>query len=259
MPSYPERIVCLSTETVETLYLLGEEDRIAGISGFTVRPERARREKPKVSGFSSAKIERILAVKPDLALCFSDLQAGIAAELARAGVEVHVFNQRDIDGILRMIVTVGSLVGAQAKAERLARDLERRVLAARERSARRDRRPRVYFEEWDDPHICGIRWVSQLIDAAGGEDVFAERAHSPLARERILASEDIVRAAPDIVVGSWCGKKFRPESVAARPGWDGVPAVREGRLHEVKSALILSAGPAALSDGLDALVGIIQG
>ncbi len=258
MPGFPQRIVCLATETVETLYLLGEERRIAGISGFAVRPARARREKPKVSGFSSADIDRILAVQPDLAFTFSDLQADIARDLARAGVEVHQFNQRDVEGILRMVVTLGAMVGAQTRAQVLADDLARRVDAVRAQAERAGRRPRVYFEEWNEPCICGIRWVSELIGIAGGEDVCAERSHAPLARGRFVTDEEIIGAAPDIIIGSWCGKKFRPEQVVSRPGWDAIPAVRNGELHEIKSPLILAPGPAALTDGLDALVNIIQ-
>lgn len=259
VPGHPQRIVCLSAETVETLYLLGEESRIAGISGFTVRPARARREKPKVSGFSSASLERILAVKPDLALAFSDLQADIARDLAKAGIEVHLFNQRDVAGILGMILTVGALVGASTKAATLAGQLAQRVDEVRERASGAKRRPRVYFEEWNEPRICGIRWVSELIGIAGGEDVFAARAHSALARERCVTDEEVIGAAPDIIIGSWCGKKFRSEQVVSRPGWDAIPAVRNGALHEIKSSLILAPGPAALTDGLDALAAIVQG
>lgn len=253
------RIACLSTEAVETLYLLGAEDRIAGISGFTTRPARARKEKPKVSGFSSAKIERILAVEPDLVVAFSDLQADIVRDLIRAGIEVHVYNQRDVAGILRMIASLAALVDATAAGERLVAELQQRLDAARLRAATRVRRPRIYFEEWNDPLISGIRWVSELIEAAGGEDCFAQESHRRSARERIITDPlEVVRRAPDIVVGSWCGKKFQPEHVRRRPGWAEVPAVRDDELHEIKSADILSPGPAALTDGLAQLERIVE-
>ena len=245
------RIACLSTEAVETLYLLGAEDCIAGISGFSTRPARARKEKPKVSGFSSARIERILAVKPDLVIAFSDLQAEIVRELIRAGVEVHVFNQRDLAGILRMIHALAALVGRTQAGERLVAGLRADLEAARRRARDRPRRPRVYFEEWNDPLISGIRWVSELIEAAGGEDCFAEESRRPSARERIVAdAAEVARRAPDIIIGSWCGKKFRPAQVRARPGWKTVPAVRDDELHEIKSADILSPGPGAITEGL---------
>jgi iron complex transport system substrate-binding protein len=249
--SHPERIVCLTEETTETLYLLGEDARIVGISGFTVRPPRARREKPKVSAFTSAKIDRIVALGPDLVLGFSDLQADIAAELARAGIEVHLFNHRSVAEILRMIRMVGGMVGCESKAAALADRLESGVEATRAAAARLARRPRVYFEEWDDPLIAGIRWVGELVEVAGGVNCFADLARNPLGRDRIIAdAAEVVRRAPDIIFGSWCGKKFRPDKVAARPGWDAIPAVRDGELHEVKSAIILQPGPAALTDGL---------
>lgn len=252
MPSgYPERIVCLTEETTETLYLLGEDARIVGISGFTVRPPRARREKPKVSAFTSAKIERIVALRPDLVLGFSDLQAGIAAELARAGIEVHLFNHRSIAEILRMVRMLGGMIGCAAKADALAARLEAGVEATRAAAARLPRRPRVYFEEWDEPLIAGIRWVGEVVEAAGGDNCFADLAARPLGRDRIIADPaEVVRRAPDVIFGSWCGKKFRPDRVAARPGWDGIPAVRDGELHEIKSPVILQPGPAALTDGL---------
>lgn len=254
----PSRIVCLTEETTETLYLLGEQDRIVGISGYTVRPAQARRDKPKVSAFTSARIDRIVALEPDLVLAFSDMQADVAAALVRAGLPVHVFNQRSVEGILAMVRTVGDLVGAGGRAAALAASLRANVEAARARAAARPLRPRVYFEEWDEPPICGIRWVSELIDAAGGVDVFADLARSPGARGRIVADpSEVVRRAPDIVVGSWCGKRFRAERVRARPGWDAIPAVRDGELHEIKSPDILQPGPAALTDGLAALERIV--
>jgi iron complex transport system substrate-binding protein len=253
----PERIVCLTEETVETLYLLGEQDRIVGISGYVVRPPEARREKPRVSAFTSADIPKILALKPDLVLTFSDLQADIVAELIRHGLNVHAFNQRTIAEILAMIRTLGALVGAQARADALADELAGRVDAVRETGARLPRRPKVFFEEWDDPLISGIAWVSELVDAAGGIDIFPELARGRSARERIVLPGDVISRAPDIIIGSWCGKKFRPEKVAARPGFADVPAVKAGELHEIKSPLILQPGPAALTDGLAALQAII--
>jgi iron complex transport system substrate-binding protein len=255
-----ERIVCLTEETTETLYLLGEQARIVGISGYTVRPPEARRDKPKVSAFTSAKLDRILALRPDLVLGFSDMQADIAAALVRVGIEVHVFNQRTVDGILRMVHTVGALVGAAARADDLAASLRANVDATAARARALPWRPRVWFEEWDQPLISAIGWVSELIEVAGGVDVFAELARSPGAKGRIVADPmEVVRRAPDLIVGSWCGKKFRPESVRARPGWDAIPAVRDGALHEVKSPEILQPGPAALTDGLARLEAIVRG
>jgi iron complex transport system substrate-binding protein len=255
---FPQRIVCLTEETTETLYLLGEDWRIVGISGFTVRPPRARREKPRVSAFTSARIERIVALRPDLVLGFSDLQADIAASLVRAGLEVHVFNHRSIADILRMIRTLGGLIGYASRSCALADELAEGLAQVRRRAAALTRRPRVYFEEWDDPTISGIRWVSELVELAGGEDCFPELSREPLGRNRIIADPlEVPRRAPDIVLGSWCGKKFRPEAVAARPGWSGVPAVREGYVREIKSSLILQPGPAALTDGLHAIEKVI--
>ena len=254
----PSRIVCLTEETVVTLYLLGEEDRIVGISGYVVRPARARREKPRVSAFTSADMGKILALQPDLVLTFSDLQADIVADLVRKGISVHAFNQRDLAGILDMIRLLGAMVGAAPKAEALAQKLVDRVEAARKRAAKRGRRPRVYFEEWDEPMISGIGWVSELIEAAGGDDVFADKAKEKAAKDRIVSAEDVTAQAPDIIVGSWCGKKFRPERLAAREGFAGIPAVKSGAIHEVKSPLILQPGPAALTDGLDALEAIVE-
>ncbi|MBJ6983559.1 ABC transporter substrate-binding protein [Luteimonas sp. MC1750] len=256
----PRRIVCLTEEPTETLYALGEDHRIVGISGFTVRPPRARREKPKVSAFTSAKIGEIMTLAPDLAIGFSDIQADIAAELVRRGVEVWISNHRSVDGILDYVRRLGALVGASTRAEAYADGLERGLAAVAARAATLPVRPRVYFEEWDDPPITGIRWVSELVGMAGGDDVFPERAAEPLAKQRILADPgEVVRRAPDIIIGSWCGKKFRADRVAARPGWDAIPAVRDGELHEVKSPLILQPGPAALTDGLGALADIVHG
>jgi iron complex transport system substrate-binding protein len=255
---FPERVVCLTEETTETIYLLGEDARIVGISGFTVRPPRARREKPRVSAFTSAKIDRILELKPDLVLAFSDLQADIAATLVRAGVEVHVFNHRSVGEILRMVVTVAGMLGVEVKGRLLAAELAAGIETIRQQAAQLPRRPRVYFEEWDEPQISGIRWVSELVGIAGGDDCFPELAQQALGKDRIIADPlAVVRRAPDIVLGSWCGKKFRAEKVAARPGWSAVPAVRDSQLHEIKSSIILQPGPAALTDGLREIHAII--
>jgi iron complex transport system substrate-binding protein len=256
---YPQRIVCLTEETTETLYLLGEERRIVGISGFTVRPPRARREKPRVSAFTSAHTARIVGLAPDLVLGFSDLQADIAAELIRKGLNVHIFNQRSVAEILAMIRTLGGMIGCEAKTAALLAGLEAGLAAVRATAAALERRPRVYFEEWDEPLISGIGWVSELIGLAGGEDCFPELARESLGRNRIVADPlEVVRRSPDIVLGSWCGKKFRPDRVAARPGWDAVPAVRSGFVREIKSAIILQPGPAALTDGVRAVQAVIS-
>jgi iron complex transport system substrate-binding protein len=252
-----QRIVCLTEETVETLYLLGEQHRIVGISGYVVRPPHARREKPRVSAFTSADIPKILALKPDLVLTFSDLQADIAAELIRNGIEVHAFNQRTISGIFDMIRTVGALVGATDRASNLANSLAAGISDARERATRLIDKPRVYFEEWDNPMISGIGWVSELIEVAGGWDIFADLSRCKCAKDRIVTAEEVIRREPDIIIGSWCGKKFRPEKVAVRPGFERLPAVSRGAIHEIKSSLILQPGPAALTDGLAALQAII--
>jgi iron complex transport system substrate-binding protein len=254
----PERIVCLTEETVETLYLLGEDHRIVGVSGYAVRPPRVRKEKPRVSAFISADIPKILALQPDLVLTFSDLQADIAAELIRSNVVVHAFNQRDVAGILSMIRTLGALTGAAARADRLAEHLKHRLTEVHALAEQRELKPRVYFEEWNDPMISGIGWVSELVAIAGGIDVFADLAGKKSAKDRIVTADAVIAAAPDIIVGSWCGKKFVPATVAARPGFEGVPAVRSGLLREIKSALILQPGPAALTEGLDALVSIVD-
>jgi len=254
----PERIVCLTEETVETLYLLGEDHRIVGVSGYAVRPPQVRREKPRVSAFISADVPKIIALKPDLVLTFSDLQADIVAELIRKNVAVHAFNQRDVGGIFDMIRTLGALVGASDRADALANSLAARVDAVHEHALRLPRRPRVYFEEWDEPMISGIAWVSELIEAAGGVEVFPQLAARKNARDRIVSADDVVAARPDIIIGSWCGKKFVPGKVTARPGFAEVPAVSGGWLREIKSTLILQPGPAALTDGLDQLAGIIS-
>ena len=256
---FAQRIVCLTEETTETLYLLGEDWRIVGISGFTVRPPRARKEKPRVSAFTSAKIERIIALEPDLVLGFSDLQADIAAQLVRAGLEVHVFNHRSIEDILRMVRTLGGMIGCEAKTRALIEQLTAGLAQIRARAAALPRRPRVYFEEWDEPQISAIRWVSELVALAGGEDCFPELAAQPLARDRIVAdAREVPRRAPDIILGSWCGKKFQPAQVAARPGWSAVPAVCAGYVREIKSSIILQPGPAALTDGVQAIQTVIE-
>lgn len=257
MSRLPQRIVCLTTETVEVLYALGEQDRIVGISGYTVRPPQARKEKPKVFAFTSGDIEKILATRPDLVLTFSDLQSDISRDLIKAGIPVYAFNPRSVDDILGMVETLGRLVGAEDKVLALVAGLEAEIDQARaiaaERLSRTGRRPRVYFEEWDEPLISGIRWVSELIEIAGGEDIFAERARSPLAKDRKPTAAEVIAAAPDIIIGSWCGKHFRPERVAARPGWQGIPAVNRKNMHEIKSAIILTPGPVAISEGLPLL------
>ena len=254
----PRRIVCLTEETVETLYLLGEQDRIVGVSGYAVRPPQVRREKPRVSAFISADIPKILALEPDLVLTFSDLQADIVAQLIRAGVAVHAFNQRDIAGILAMIRTLGALVDAAGRAEQLAAGYELRLREVAGTYLGKPR-PRVYFEEWDEPMISGIRWVSELIAIAGGDDVFPQLSQQKAAKDRIVTPEQVRAAAPDVILASWCGKKVVPRKIALRPGWETLPAVREGRIVEIKSPLILQPGPAALTDGLDAIVAALRG
>lgn len=256
--AFPRRIVCLTTETVETLYLLGQQHRIAGISGFTVRPPQARKEKPRIAAFTSAKLDKILELNPDLVLGFSNLQADIAAGLIREGLQVHVFNQRMVSGILEMIQTLGALVGAREKAATLIERLSAGIETVRRHAQALPRRPRVYFEEWNEPLISGIGWVSELIGIAGGVDCFADLASASDARERTIHDpQEVVRRQPDIIVGSWCGKKFQPKQVAQRPGWAEIPAIRHGHVYEIKSADILSPGPAALDDGLRQLHEIV--
>ena len=255
----PRRIVCLTEETVETLYLLGEQDRIVGVSGYAVRPPQVRKEKPRVSAFISADIPKILALDPDLVLAFSDLQGPLAADLAKAGIAVHVFNQRDVAGILAMIRTVGALVDASAKAAALADRLQRRLDDVAAQAATRSTRPKVYFEEWNDPLISGIGWVSELIEVAGGIDIFPHLRREQGAKQRIVDPADVIAAAPDIILASWCGKKVRMKEFGERPGWDTIPAVRDGRIVEIKSPIILQPGPAALTDGLDAICAALWG
>jgi iron complex transport system substrate-binding protein len=259
MARLPQRIACLSTESVEVLYALGEEARIVGISGFTTRPARARKEKPKISGFSTARIDKILAVRPDLVLAFSDLQGDICRELVKAGIAVHHFNQRSVAGILAMIETIGRLVGAEGRALALVGELEAQIDSVRHAAARHARRPRVYFEEWDEPMISGIQWVSELVGIAGGDDVFPELAQCGTARERIVAEKSALAGRrPDIVLASWCGKKFRPERFRERFAGFDFPALATGEVHEIKSAHILSPGPAAIQEGLPQLARIIS-
>ena len=265
----PERIVCLTEETVETLYLLGEEARIVGVSGYAVRPPQVRKEKPRVAAFTSADIPKILALEPDIVLTFSDLQAPIVAELITLGVTVMAYNQRDIAGILAMIRHLGALVGAADKAEKLAAGYEARLAEIAQKSQKKSQKksqeksqkkspPSVYFEEWDEPMITGIKWVSELVEVAGGRDIFPHLAHQKSAKDRFVTSEQVIQAAPDIILASWCGKKVRPEKIAARPGWQDIPAVKNQQIAEIKSALILQPGPAALTDGLDAIKEILS-
>lgn len=253
----PERIICLTEETVETLYLLGQEARIVGVSGYAVRPAQVRKEKPRVAAFTSADIPKILDLEPDIVLTFSDLQAPIVAELIKLGVTVMAYNQRDIAGILAMIRHLGALVGASDTAEKLAKSYEDRLMKI---AASRQGRlvPSVYFEEWDDPMISGIKWVSELVEIAGGRDVFSQLAAQKAAKDRIVSSRQVIEAAPDIILASWCGKKVRIEKIAARPGWQDIPAVKNNQIAEIKSALILQPGPAALSDGLDAIKEVLS-
>lgn len=255
----PERIVCLTEETVETLYLLGQDARIVGVSGFAVRPPQVRREKPRVSAFTSADIDGIAALAPDLVLTYSDLQADIAAQLIRRGMSVHAFTHNDLDGILGMMRMLGAMVGASAKAKRVVTRLKARLERVAEESSKRRQRPRVYFEEWGEPMMSASRWISELIDVAGGVDVFAHLARNKAAKDRIVTPEQLVAAVPDIIIGSWCGKRFEPGHVSAREGFTRIPAVRNGRLHEIDSSVILQPGPAALTDGLDALRAVISG
>jgi iron complex transport system substrate-binding protein len=255
--SYPRRLVCLTEETTETLYLLGEGDRVVGVSGYTVRPPEAR-QKPRISSFLNARIEKIETLKPDLILAFSDLQADIAADLGKRGYPVMLFNQRSVAEILQMIRMLGALVGCAAKADHLAADLERNIESIRGATRALSFRPRVYFEEWDDPLISGIRWVDELIEIAGGDPIFPELRHAKLGRDRIVTGTEVIRRNPQVIVASWCGKPVRVNRITSRPGWDAVDAVRDGRIHEIKSALILQPGPAALTDGLRQLHAIIE-
>ncbi len=258
MPRYPSRIVCLTEETTETLYLLGEGDRVVGVSGYTVRPPEAR-HKPRVSAFINARFDKIEALSPDLILAFSDLQADIAAELVRRGYSVVVFNQRSVPEILQMIRMLGGLIGCSDRADELASRLEADLDRVRAAAAQSPRRPRVYFEEWDDPLISGIQWVEELIEIAGGDPIFPELRHAKLGKDRIITAEEVARRNPDVIVASWCGKAVRKDKIASRSGWENVTAVRNGAIHEIKSAFILQPGPASLTEGLRQLQEIIVG
>lgn len=255
---YPKRIVCLTTETTEILYLLGEQARIVGISGYTTRPAIARREKPKVAAFTTAKIDKILALAPDLVIGFSNLQADIAAALIRAGVQVHVFNQRSIAETLATITTIGALVGATEKAQTLVNELENVVKIAKENASNLTIKPIVYFEEWDEPMITGIKWVSELIEIAGGIDCFAELSKFQSATDRTINENSVLKRQPDIIIGSWCGKKFQAETVVSRENWHSIPAVKNGFVREIKSVDILQPGPSLFTHGLQQLQAIIQ-
>ncbi len=255
---YPHRIVCLTEETTETLYLLGEGDRVVGISGYTVRPPEAR-QKPKVSSFLHARYEKIAALEPDLILAFSDLQADITNDLVRRGYPVFTFNQRSVAEIFQMIRILGGIVGVSDKADTLVRELEEGLERIRASAALFPKRARVYFEEWDDPLISGIQWVEELIEIAGGDPIFPQLRQAKLAKDRTVSSEDVIAAAPDIIVGSWCGKPVRKERIAARSGWEAIPAVRTGHIHEVKSTFILQPGPASLTEGVAQLHAIVSG
>jgi iron complex transport system substrate-binding protein len=256
MSQYPTRIVCLTEETTETLYLLGEGDRIVGVSGYTVRPPEAR-SKPRVSAYINARFDKIEALKPDLVLAFSDLQANIVGELIRRGFPVVTFNQRSVAEILQMIRMLGGLVGCREKAEALAARLDSELQVVREAASRLPRRPRVFFEEWDDPLISGIQWVEELVEIAGGEPVFPELRQAKLGRERIVAPDAVIERNPDVIIGSWCGKAVRKEKIAARPGWHRIDAVRNAHIYEIKSAYILQPGPASLTEGVRQLQELI--
>lgn len=255
--SYPNRIVCLTEETTETLYLLGEGDRVVGVSGYTVRPPEAR-QKPKVSSFLHARYEKIEALNPDLILAFSDLQAGITTDLVKRGYPVFTFNQRSVAEILQMIRVLGGIVGVPDKAEALAHRLTQGLDEIRERATTLPWRPKVFFEEWHDPLISGIRWVEELVRVAGGDPIFPELGKASLARDRIVSGAQVIARAPDVIIGSWCGKPVRPAKIAARPGWSQIPAVKHDRIHEVKSTYILQPGPAALTEGVRQLHEIIR-
>src|SRR5687767_15143132 len=254
---YPTRIVCLTEETTETLYLLGEGDRVVGISGYTVRPPEAR-QKPKVSSFLHARFDKIEGLAPDLILAFSDLQADITSELVRRGYPVFTFNQRSVAEILQMICILGAIVGVPEKGEALARDLEAGLESIRQSTATWTKRPRVYFEEWPDPLISGIQWVEELVEIAGGDPVFPALRHARLGKDRVLASEQVIAAAPDVIIGSWCGKPVRKEKIASRPDWDSIPAVRNKHIYEIKSTYILQPGPASLTEGVQQVHTILK-
>jgi len=258
MASPPERIVCLTEEPTEILYRLGEQDRVVGISAYTVRPPEAPRDKPVVSAFLHGSVEKIVALKPDLVVGFSDIQADLARDLIRAGLCVTIFNQRTLEEILDMTLMLGRIVGAEARARELVEELRGRLEAARSTTGTGPR-PRVYFEEWDDPMITAIRWVSELIEVAGGVDVFAGKGREKMAQDRKVSPEEVLAARPEVYIGCWCGKPLDREAVLARPGWESLPAIRDGRVHEIDPSVILQPGPACFTDGLDALLDILSG
>ena len=249
LPTYPERIVCLTEETTETLYLLGEGSRVVGISGYTLRPPEARK-KPKVSSFISARFEKIVALEPDLILTFSDLQADITSQLVKRGLPVFAFNQRSIADILQMIRVLAGIVGCETKGRELAAQMERGLDSIRQAASRFRGRPRVFFEEWDEPLISGIQWVEELVEIAGGKPIFPELRHKRLAKDRIVQGHDVLRRAPDVILASWCGKKMKKAAITSRPGWEELPAVQHDRIYEIPSTYILQPGPAALTDGV---------
>lgn len=256
---YPSRIVCLTEEPTEVLYHLGEQDRIVGISQFTVRPSEARRDKPKVSGFTNARLERIFELDPDLVIGFSDIQADIARDLIKEGIEVWISNHRTVDGILRYIVRLGAMVGRADDARAWVNDIALHLDVVRARAAELPHRPKVYFEEWDEPMITAIGWVSEVIDIAGGDDIFADRSTSSLAADRIIEDpSEVVRRGPDVLLASWCGKKLQPQTVWNRAGWESLEPVQTCTIHEIPAEIILQPGPAALTDGLDHIHGIIS-
>jgi iron complex transport system substrate-binding protein len=257
MSQYPRRIVCLTEETTETLYLLGQGDRVVGVSGYTVRPPEAR-QKPKVSAFINAKFDKIEALKPDLVLAFSDLQADLVSELVRRGMNVVVFNQRSVAEILQMIRMLGGLVGCQREAEQLADRLAADLDRVRDAASRFPQRLRVFFEEWDEPLISGIRWVEELVEIAGGAPIFPELASAGLAKDRIVDPADVARRDPQVIFASWCGKKMKKATIVSRPGWDRVSAVRDDRIYEIKSTYILQPGPASLTDGVEQIHAILR-
>jgi iron complex transport system substrate-binding protein len=256
-PAFPQRIICLTEETTEALYLMGEGDRVVGVSGYTVRPPEAR-QKPKVSAFTTAKIDKICALSPDLVLGFSDLQADIMKDLVKKGIPVLIFNQRSVSEILQMILMLGGIIGCSEKARSLVGELQRGLDCAAEKTVSLNRRPKVYFEEWMDPLISGIRWVEELIEIAGGDPIFPELRSKSLAKDRIIDADQVVARNPDVIIASWCGKRLVREKITGRPGWDKIEAVRTGRIHEIKSAYILQPGPASLTEGLAQLSGIIS-
>jgi iron complex transport system substrate-binding protein len=256
---FPQRIVCLTEETTETIYLLGEQERLVGISGFTVRPTQARKEKPKVSAFTEAKIDQIIALKPDLVIGFSDIQAQIAKELIAAGITVWINNHRSVAEIFKMMAQLGSLLGQPAKAHQLIQTIQHEIKAIQQRNAQYPIRPKVYFEEWFDPLITGIRWVSELIGLAGGDDIFGEKSQASLAKDRIIADhEEVVRRNPDLIIASWCGKKFKRDKLVGRKNWEQINAVKNNFVFEINSSIILQPGPAALTEGLKTIAGMIQ-